>query len=168
MYAFVSPDNSYCIGIVSHKDWNRQEVLEIIEENWPELLDPFILKGVLDISHQPSDEERKKFRKRGINAFYKLKSGRILAPLGLGQTTARTSSFETLLVISFTRLIKRLEKEISERMKTEIQSGKLLVRLTLMTSFLVEMIKCWYHFTLKKALRLSYHFSKIDPDTFNF
>lgn len=77
----------------NHKDneiaFARIKYLEIINSNWPELLEPHVLKDV-----QPdfslSDEQRLTLRKKGVSSLDTV-DGKAVFGLGLGSTSAKTS-----------------------------------------------------------------------------
>ncbi len=80
----------YLIDILNHK-FTNQDLLRIIEENWPEILDVYSLPGVIELDHSASNEDIGILRKAGVNTMLQTPGGRFLVPMGGGITTAGTS-----------------------------------------------------------------------------
>jgi hypothetical protein len=97
----------YLIDIHPHKDaFTRQDLLRILEENWPQIMDQYALKGILELSGHPSDEEIGKLRKAGINTMVQTPGGRVLAPMGGGITSAGTGLKNTRDILKIKRSFK--------------------------------------------------------------
>lgn len=79
----------YCIGVYAH-EFSKQEVLAIMERNWPELLEPYKLKGI-DVKKGYTDEDVAAFRKIGANVVVPDQAGSGFTSLGGGVSTAGTS-----------------------------------------------------------------------------
>jgi len=82
----------YLVDIHPHDGgFTNQDLLRIIEENWPELLDKQALRGITPSYEGLSDDEVKKLRQGGINVAYGTPGGRTVAMMGGGITTAKTN-----------------------------------------------------------------------------
>lgn len=82
----------YLIDIHPHKGgFTNQDLLRIIEENWAEILDPYTLKRIIELTHNVSDNDIGILRKAGINPILQTPSGRVLISMGGGITSAGTS-----------------------------------------------------------------------------
>lgn len=46
LFAVVKENDFYALGIFDHKAWSKQALLDIIQSNWPTLIDPYVLKGI--------------------------------------------------------------------------------------------------------------------------
>ncbi|MGK7938936.1 MAG: hypothetical protein AB4062_02020 [Crocosphaera sp.] len=73
LLAIRSPNESimYLIDIRPHKQeenlWYKQELIDIIENNWPNILDMYTLPGVVELLNPPSDEDIKILREGQVN-----------------------------------------------------------------------------------------------------
>jgi len=90
LFATLDDDNFYEIAIMDHRDhWTEKDLLEIININWPELINKFVFKNI-SIQSNFTKDNIKKFRKKGIQSLVKLADGKVLAPLGGGYSTDGT------------------------------------------------------------------------------
>lgn len=92
LYATVLPNRVYAIQVMDHKSFSEIELLEIIEANWPDYLDRFTFKNLVDIEPVPTSSDIKTLRDGNVQSFVKLSSGRIIGPPGGGYSTAGTST----------------------------------------------------------------------------
>ena len=88
LYALFNNDKAYFIKIINHKGennmWTKKECLEIINDNWPQLLEPYIIKGVAEEQQYISDDERSALRKKHVNTFITLNNGVVIRPPNMG------------------------------------------------------------------------------------
>lgn len=94
LFAIADPENAamYLIDIHSHESgFTNQDLLRVLEENWPELLDRHALQCVTPSYKDLSDEEVKMMREGGINVAYGTPGGRTVAAMGGGITSAKTN-----------------------------------------------------------------------------
>lgn len=93
LLVWVAVDDAYFIDIRPHPQqhdphdygWSHKEYLEIIERNWPHLLDPYELRGVSGDSI--SDRGRKELQRKNANVVTRIGS-RAIAPPGGGMTAS--------------------------------------------------------------------------------
>ncbi len=90
VFGRVTPTQFYAVNVYDHDGWSRKAVIETIWRNWPEVLEPFQLKGVLP-GDGTTDEEHGSLRDAGIAVIVQLADGTMLMPPGGGLTTAGTS-----------------------------------------------------------------------------
>jgi hypothetical protein len=98
----------YLLDVLPHS-FTNQRLLQIIEENWPNLLERYTLKGVLGLEHNASDEEIHKLRRAGVCVLVQTPSGRVLAPMGGGISTARTSIRNTMSTDWAKKVVRDIE-----------------------------------------------------------
>lgn len=103
LFAKFTPDAAYILGIFEHNDWSTLKVLEIIHENWPEAIEQYKVRNIVDISHCPDEEAIKKFRAIGLNYAVKLSDGTVYMGPGGGITTAGTPTEVTHNVLHLRR-----------------------------------------------------------------
>jgi len=76
-------------ALLRHGDY--ADLLRVLEENWPELLDRHALQRVTPSYKDLSDEEVKMMREGRINVAYGTPGGRTVAAMGGGITSAKTN-----------------------------------------------------------------------------
>lgn len=74
-----------------HGGFTNQDLLRILEENWPEIIEPYALQGVDESTYNASDSDIQRDREAGINPILQTPGGRFLRAMGGGITTAGTS-----------------------------------------------------------------------------
>lgn len=88
LYALFNNDKVYFIKTINHKGennmWTKKECLEIINDNWPHLLEPYVMKGVAEEQQYISDDERSALRKNHVNTFVTLNNGVVIMPPNMG------------------------------------------------------------------------------------
>lgn len=95
LFAIADPENAamYLIDIHPHESgFTNQDLLRVLEENWPELLDRHALQRVTPSYKDLSDEEVELLRSGRINVAYGTPGGRTVAMMGGGITTAKTNA----------------------------------------------------------------------------
>lgn len=115
LFAIVTSDTVYCIGIYEHGDWSKQELISIIEENWYVLIEPYQIKGMIDIEYESSDDEIFLLRKNSINTPIKTKSGNIYFGAGGGMNAAGGSADAMLNVIDTLKHIQQLNQIFEQK-----------------------------------------------------
>lgn len=108
LFVLITDSTAYEIGIYDHNSWADTELLEIINGNWPNLLDPYRLKGVTDISFSPDSETVKEFRKAQINTCIQLRDGSCYSPPGGGYVADGTNQNAVLSANSYRRYINKI------------------------------------------------------------
>lgn len=89
LFCIVKPESVYMIDIQSHQDnWADKRLLEIVDSNWSELLEPFIVNGITSAPSQSVYEESRKYN---INCLICI-NGKILCPFDFGISADGTSS----------------------------------------------------------------------------
>jgi hypothetical protein len=74
LFAIVTLTDVYFIKIANHGNWSDKELLEIVDANWPELIDRYRIEG--EPVRTFSSEEIGELRKAHVNTMIKLSSGR--------------------------------------------------------------------------------------------
>ena len=88
LYARVTDEDVYFVDVRGHRDpehleWVKQDLLSIIHSNWPELMEPFRMKGVK--GDQITDPQKKELRRKNTNLIHEI-GGNPIMPLGMGMT----------------------------------------------------------------------------------
>jgi hypothetical protein len=90
LFALFTEDTAYLINVYGHspQPWSLQDMIKIIDSNWPHITGQFKLKGVKP-EREVTDEEYAQLRAAGVQVISV--AGMAMAPMGGGTTTARTS-----------------------------------------------------------------------------
>ena len=86
LFAIITQKSAYFVDVRPHNDpqslgWVRQELLNIVHSNWPELIESNVLRGVT--GNVITDEEKKELRRKNTNHVADL-GGSAVAPFGGG------------------------------------------------------------------------------------
>ena len=86
LYARVTDQDVYFVDVRAHRDpehleWVKQDLLSIIHSNWPDLMEPFRMRGVK--GDQITDPQKKELRRKNVNLIHEIGGDPIL-PLGMG------------------------------------------------------------------------------------
>ena len=86
LYVIVAAQDVYFVDVRPHKDregfqWVRQDLLTIVQQNWPELLESSSLRGITGDTF--SDPQKFELRRKNVNAVHEI-GGLAVAPLGFG------------------------------------------------------------------------------------
>lgn len=130
LFAITDPhkDTMYLIDVHPHTGaFENQDLICIIETDWPEILSAHNLKGIsVEGPEIRSDKDVKDDREAGLNVLASTPGGNIIAPLGGGITTAGTSAANQLAVdrdrrkaISLQEQVEQSRPSIEEHFKKE-------------------------------------------------
>ncbi len=109
LFARVTPTDFYAIQVYEHGAWNKNEIIEILDQNWPKETQGHKLKGIHPITPPHTEQEIKDFRKAGVTALAQA-GGSFIAPMGGGFRANRQSS---RILVNRANLIARCQ-EIEE------------------------------------------------------
>ncbi|MEK3992257.1 hypothetical protein [Robertmurraya sp. FSL R5-0851] len=97
LFLYFKGENVYFINIFQHQDWTKKEVLQIMYSNWPELIQPYIMKidGFQGLHPEYTEDDHLKLRKAGITVMLELvnENGEKfpIIPTGMGITASGDS-----------------------------------------------------------------------------
>lgn len=125
LFAWVNDDAVYCINTYLHgktapPPWYKRELLEIIHNNWPELIEQWRLPEVLEVCPHPTDEDYKQARQQCFYTFIELKNGVTYAPPGMGLMSSGHSAEIVRLCDSIWNTLKRNELYIKDHLPSFI------------------------------------------------
>lgn len=128
LFALVDKFTVYEIGIYYHGDWYERDMLEIIDKNWPNLLDRFTLRGVRSSSYPQNNDDIKLLRGNNknpgnVNYCLTLNSGRVIVPPGGGYATNGTSIEAVRYADSIAKSLISAEKIIISYIEDQIRNG---------------------------------------------
>jgi len=122
-YAFVTEEAIHLIQIFSHGEWTNKDLLNIVDNNWPLLLEPYYIRGVVDIEYELDSIDHQKLRRKNINTINKI-NGKFLMGPGMGLTSDGSS---TRAVISKNIACERLQ-DIEKHFKVIIEELKASIK----------------------------------------
>ena len=70
----------------------EQELVRILADNWPEVMEPYRIKGVASLTQNISDEDYNNLRSCNVTTMIDLHDGRVYLGANLGLNTAGTSA----------------------------------------------------------------------------
>lgn len=111
LFAIFRPDDVFFIDIRDHEGWSDKSLLEIVNRNWPELIEPYRIKGIKPEVSLTANEIIST-RKAGINTIIELSDGKSLFLIGGGLTTAKTSLAAVESYVKLKRALHNVEEEI--------------------------------------------------------
>ena len=94
LFAFITQNDMYFIQIYKHKTpqlYCKQELLEIINNNWTELLEKFQLKDVMSVEAKFTDKEYAKIRKEHACSVVALSNKKVYGMIGGGYASDGSS-----------------------------------------------------------------------------
>ncbi|WP_132962050.1 hypothetical protein [Tepidimonas ignava] len=104
----------YLIGIFDHKNFSNKQLLEIVNANWPELIDHAKIRSLIEISHSPTSSEIHLLRKNQVNSAAEI-DGKFFVGPGGGYTTSGQSTKAVMKALYVTRLLYSLQKEVDSK-----------------------------------------------------
>ena len=126
MFVQITDTDAFFIDIYPHgqghpETFSRQALLEIIDKNWPKLLEPYKLKGITSVSLHPTDLELKQLRGKGgptgkkgaTNVVLKVGNSYVCSPGG-GLATDGTPAANTFRLNRTMHTVKQLENWTNE------------------------------------------------------
>jgi len=130
LFAVVKEDDFYSLGIFDHSAWSKQALLDIVQENWPHLLEPFAVEDsphmkVLGLRHSYTDEELAVMRKNNINVLQQRTDGTVHMGLGGGIATDGSSISATRHAMNLTNHVKRLQEQVTQELQTKVADGQI-------------------------------------------
>ena len=118
LFAMTDPheDKMYLIDIHPHKGaFENQDLMRIVEADWPEILSAHELKGISVEGSEPrSAEDLRKDREAGLTVFTATPGGDLLAPPGGGITTACTSAANQFAADRDKRYARMLQERVEQ------------------------------------------------------
>lgn len=89
LFLVVKQQNAYLIDIMSHGNWHNERLVEIMFKELDGAETVHEIKGVVGLSREPSEDERKQLRNAGVNSEMMI-DGKAVMTLG-GMSAAGTS-----------------------------------------------------------------------------
>ena len=131
LFAIVADQDVFFIDVRKHKDperqgfeWVRQDLLDIVHNNWPELTESRLLHGVA--GSEVTNAEKLELRQKNANLAHKV-GGRVIGPLGFGTMADGHSSLCMFLALRLLHELKQhqriLANSSAELRATFVENG---------------------------------------------
>lgn len=111
LYALVTENDFYQIGIRPHGDWSCVQLLDIVEENWPYIISHarIMMSGVNAVS---TDKDIAMMRKNQVNCAVRLSSGNCYSFLNQGIALSGESFAANRAMVDSHAFLQRIERNI--------------------------------------------------------
>jgi hypothetical protein len=123
LYAYLTAEDFFAIDVMEHEALAHQRLLQIIHRNWPNLLEPYRLKGVLGLSVKPSDDDIKMSRTQHVLASTEI-DGVVYAPPGGGYASNGTSIEVVLSHDNAVQIFLHLQDHIAQNIDKLVEQEK--------------------------------------------
>jgi hypothetical protein len=119
MFAHIVEAAIYFIDIHPHgsrhpETWTRQELLRIIDLNWPHILDPYRLKGIIGLSFYASDMDLKDLHRVNTNVIIQVGNS-FIAPPGGGLAMDGTPFNNVFRMNRTIHLVQKLDRVVATK-----------------------------------------------------
>lgn len=112
LFARVLPDAFYMVAVHEHGAWTNRQLLEEVLKNWPQLLAPYELKGVVGLGHNVTEKEHAQLRKYNIETCLQLSDNKAYTSMGGGVASDGTNADIVMRIIMFSKHLARIEDYI--------------------------------------------------------
>lgn len=113
LFSMFDEKYAYVLGVFPHNAWAEEELLQIIDRNWPHLLSR--LEGpLIPQDERYTEDEINALREAGIMALVPDKNGKPIMPPGGGITTNGTSARAKLDSIKIVKGIREFERSLKQ------------------------------------------------------
>lgn len=72
LFVYVTQDYVHIIDVFDHCSWAKEKVLQVVHDNWPELIEVYRLPRDVDIAQNITELDRLNYRNSNINTFTKI------------------------------------------------------------------------------------------------
>ncbi len=121
LFARVTDTHFYLIDVLNHGDWNRQRLVEIMHNNWPDSLCDYRYPGALGLEYKPSDDDIRHLRRAGIDIAIQVSDGTVYDSIGGGYTTSGVSVDVASTCNSYWHFFRRCEAYVKQHIQELIE-----------------------------------------------
>ena len=125
LFAVVTPTDLYCLGFFKHGSWSEQALLDLVYENWPELLERYAVKDAIALRHSYTSDDLARLRKAQINTPTQRPDGTIHFSPGGGVTTSGTSLLASMRLIDLGNVCESLERQVRVTISEMVTNGEI-------------------------------------------
>ena len=127
LYAVVTPDSLYCIAILQHQQWSNQQLLEVMQRDFPDLTKAGTFKNNTlkpqSLAVNYTDTEVQQFRDAGINAIMQRSDGSIMMGSGGGVTLSRKKGQRSAKIAIANTDVRRLLQDAEDSLNELVVSA---------------------------------------------
>ncbi len=116
LYAIVTDDNFYVLVIEDHGHWASKDLLRIVKNDFPEILAPYKIEGILGMEHKYTERDHIQLRNAGINTMNEIDGDYYISPGG-GINSAKGSAQSTMRINFTHKWYREAEKVIISEFK---------------------------------------------------
>jgi len=120
LFAYVTESAAYCINILPHESWAKQDLIKILHDEWPRPISRYRLDAV-GLEQQLTDKEVAELRKAGVLTPVQVEEGVVYAPIGGGISTAGTSNQSGVQADHYLWRIGKIEEQVKENAEIYIR-----------------------------------------------
>jgi len=94
LLAFVSDEAVYFLNVFSHIKpnlWTHIELIRIIDNNWPDLIEKYRLQGITRLAEKLDDEKYAILRNANLSSFVELEENKVFGLIGGGYASDGSS-----------------------------------------------------------------------------
>lgn len=124
LVALVKDDDFYSLGCYEHGCWSKSLLLDLIHQNWPELIDGHSINAI-GLQQSFDDSEHQKLRDAGVNVPTQRPGGEIHMGPGGGIALDGSSMKVMMEIIKTRQLCANLEKYLEDTVRKMTDSGQL-------------------------------------------
>ena len=119
LFVVVSDQDVFFVDVSAHRapgnlQWVHQDLLGIVFNNWPELIESRLLHGVTGATI--TDPEKKELRRKNVNLAHEV-GGRAIAPLGFGTAGDGHSTLCGFLADKLLHELKQYQRMIDDSLE---------------------------------------------------
>lgn len=114
LFVYFKGVDAYFITIAAHDTWTDQDMIRILHDNFPSAIESWRIKGIIGLTHVPSDSEVKAMRKAGINSGLEIYPGIVYMGTGGGIASDGSSIVVSMGVINYVHISRNMERTIKE------------------------------------------------------
>lgn len=95
IFAWITDECLYMIQIYPHKEpylYSKQEILQIVEHNWPQLLEPYRVPGAIKLTEKLDDQAYADCHKAHISTMVQIGKNKVYYAMGGGYMSDGSSS----------------------------------------------------------------------------
>ncbi len=117
LFAMFNSECAFLINVYSHGAWAMQDMVRILHDNWPAIIEPYRLNNVIGLANPVSDQDVKVLRKKNVNTLVEIAPNIVYAPIGGGAASSGIS----VNVVRQSDLIKdqldKMERAVAENIE---------------------------------------------------
>lgn len=117
LLAFVNEEAVYCLNVYPHKKpnlWSHIKLIEIIHNNWPELIEKNKLEGVVGLNEKLDDKSYSKIRKANMSTLVELGENKVFGLIGGGYASDGSSVEAVMTTDYWHNYIRKIELYIRD------------------------------------------------------